>query len=114
MQRDDLYLEYITLHNALGLHEQALEMLLSRQFHPWEGGEGKVPAQYRLALTELAKRALAAGDAQKAAGLLRRATVYPHSLGEGKLARRAGKLTSTIIWGWPNAGSATRRNLNAA
>lgn len=86
LQRDDLYLEYITLYNALGRHEQALEMLLGRQFHPWEGGEGKVPAQYRLALTELAKRALAAGDAQKAAGLLRRATVYPHSLGEGKLA----------------------------
>ena len=84
--RDDLYLEYITLHNAAGRYEQALEMLLGRQFHPWEGGEGKVPAQYRLSLTELAKRALRQGDAAGAREYLRRATVYPHSLGEGKLA----------------------------
>lgn len=84
--RDDLYLELITLYNALGRHEQALSMILGRKFHPWEGGEGKVPAQYRLALTELAKQALASGDANRAAELLRRATVYPHSLGEGKLA----------------------------
>ena len=85
-KRDDLYLEYITLHNALGRHEEALQMLLTRHFHPWEGGEGKVPAQYRLALTELARQALAAGDAARAADLLRQATVYPHNLGEGKLA----------------------------
>lgn len=85
-KRDDLYLEYITLHNALGRYEEAYQMLMGRHFHPWEGGEGKVPAQYRLALTEMARQALDSGDAAKAADLLRQATVYPHNLGEGKLA----------------------------
>ena len=84
--RDDLYLEYISLYNATGRYEEALEMLLNRHFHPWEGGEGKVPAQYRLSLTELAKQALGRGDAAGARDYLRRATEYPHSLGEGKLA----------------------------
>lgn len=40
--RDDLYVEYITLMNILGRHEEALERTLGRQFHPWEGGEGKL------------------------------------------------------------------------
>ena len=40
--RDDLYVEYITLLNILGRHEEALERTLGRQFHPWEGGEGKL------------------------------------------------------------------------
>ena len=43
--RDDPYVEYITLLNILGRHEEALERTLSRQFHPWEGGEGKIPKQ---------------------------------------------------------------------
>ena len=85
-KRDDLYLEYISLYNAKGRYQEALDMLMARHFHPWEGGEGKVPAQYRMSLTELAKQALAAGDAAKAVELLQRATVYPHNLGEGKLA----------------------------
>nr|HET6901317.1 DUF5107 domain-containing protein [Ktedonobacteraceae bacterium] len=44
--RDDLYLEYITLLNTLNQHEKALNLLLARIFHPWEGGEGKVTGQY--------------------------------------------------------------------
>ena len=44
-QRDDLYLEYVTLLNQLGQYEEAIRMIDARKFHPWEGGEGKVPAQ---------------------------------------------------------------------
>ena len=33
-------------------------MILKHNFHPWEGGEGKVPAQYVLARMELAKQPL--------------------------------------------------------
>ena len=84
--RDDLTLEYITLLNLTGAHEEALALLEKRQFHPWEGGEGKVPAQFILSLTELAKKEIKNGRYQQAAELLERATAYPHNLGEGKLA----------------------------
>lgn len=84
--RDDLYLEYITLHNFAGNNEKAKSMLETRNFHPWEGGEGKVPAQYLLAHAELAKKAIKRGDFEKAAELMQKALgEYPHNLGEGKL-----------------------------
>jgi len=54
-QREDLLLEFITLLNCLGRHEQALDVLLNRKFHPWEGGEGKVTGQYAVSLVEMAK-----------------------------------------------------------
>src|SRR5690606_2776303 len=37
--RDDLYLERISLYNFLGEYEKAQELISSRKFHPWEGGE---------------------------------------------------------------------------
>lgn len=83
--RDDLTIEYCTLLNSLGRYEDALAIIENRKFHPWEGGEGKVTTQYAAALTQLAKKALAAGDAEKAKALLKRALVFPHNLGEGKL-----------------------------
>ncbi|MBQ2948973.1 MAG: DUF5107 domain-containing protein [Clostridia bacterium] len=83
--RDDLTIEYCTLLNSMGRFEEALAIISARQFHPWEGGEGKVTTQYATALTQLARRALEAGDAQKAKALLERALVFPHNLGEGKL-----------------------------
>src|SRR5690606_35701108 len=36
-QRDDLTIEYVTLLNLAGEHEHALDILLGRRFHPWEG-----------------------------------------------------------------------------
>ncbi|BBO33330.1 hypothetical protein [Lacipirellula parvula] len=85
-RRDDLELERVTLLNQLGQHEEALGHLLEREFHPWEGGEGKVSAQYRLSLTQLARRALADEQFEYAIELLNRTKVWPDSLGEGKLA----------------------------
>lgn len=84
-KRDDLYIEFVTLLNLLERHEEALEALLSRQFHPWEGGEGKVTGQYVVSLVELAKRALKNGHAEEAVALFNRALSYPENLGEGKL-----------------------------
>ena len=83
--RDDLTIEYCTLLNSIGRHSEALEIIMGRKFHPWEGGEGKVTTQYATALTQLALQALNAGDAQKAKELLEQALVFPHNLGEGKL-----------------------------
>ena len=84
-QRDDLYLERITLYNQLGEYEKAQELIAARQFHPWEGGEGKVVFQFLLCHIELAKVALATGRNEYALQLLNDAETYPLNLGEGKL-----------------------------
>ena len=84
-QRDDLILEEITLLNQTGEYEKAKAVLDAHNFHPWEGGEGKVPAQYQLARVELAKKALTAGENKEAISLLEECLEYPHHLGEGKL-----------------------------
>lgn len=83
--RDDLYLEYVTLLNQSGRYDEAMQMIDSRRFHPWEGGEGKVPAQYQLARVEKVKQYLANQEYQKALSLIEECFVYPHHLGEGKL-----------------------------
>jgi tetratricopeptide (TPR) repeat protein len=83
--RDDLYLERATLYNQLGEYEKALELLISRNFHPWEGGEGKVTGQFLYAQIELAKKALHNRDFDKAVSHLKETESYPHNLGEGKL-----------------------------
>ncbi len=84
-QRDDLVLEEITLLNQTCRYEEAMKKLDSHIFHPWEGGEGKVPAQYQISRVELAKRALVDKRYNDAVGLLNECLVYPHHLGEGKL-----------------------------
>ncbi len=84
-ERDDLILEEITLLNQVGCYEEAKEKLDSHQFHPWEGGEGKVPAQYQFARIALAKEAMQQKCWDKAVRLLEECLVYPHHLGEGKL-----------------------------
>ncbi len=85
-KRDDLYVEYITLLNAQGYQEKAIEALNVRNFHPWEGGEGKVTGQHVFAHIQLAKRTLDEQRFDEAVRLLRQALVYPDNLGEGKLS----------------------------
>jgi len=84
-QRDDVYLERATLCNQLGDYVKAIELIANRIFHPWEGGEGKVPAQYQFARVELAKIAIKNKEYTKAIKLLTECLEYPHNLGEGKL-----------------------------
>jgi tetratricopeptide (TPR) repeat protein len=83
--RDDLFIEYVTLHNLAGAYADAARLLASRTFHPWEGGEGKVSGQHIQAHVELAKRAIAEEQYPQAVALLQAAEVYPPNLGEGKL-----------------------------
>ena len=35
-ERDDLFLERVTLHNILGEYKKAYELIMSRKFHPWK------------------------------------------------------------------------------
>jgi tetratricopeptide (TPR) repeat protein len=84
-ERDDLYLEKIILLNNVGEYQKAKELLATRKFHPWEGGEGKVVGQFLLSHTELAKKAILAGSFKEAIDLLEATKQYPDNLGEGKL-----------------------------
>lgn len=88
--RDDLYTEYITLLNLNGEYEKAYGKIMNHIFHPWEGGEGKISAQYRLALIGKAET-----DSNRATEYLRQALVYPYNLGEGKLI---GNLDNDIYY----------------
>jgi tetratricopeptide (TPR) repeat protein len=83
--RDDLTLERITLLNLNGQYEIAYQQIMSRKFHPWEGGEGKVTGQYILSLTEMAKHKIKEYKAVEAIELLEQAKIFPNNLGEGKL-----------------------------
>lgn len=85
-QRDDLYLEIISIYNILGNYEKSYELLINHKFHPWEGGEGKVSEQYVISLVEMAKRHLFNSNFTQAIKLLEKAQVYPDNLGEGKLS----------------------------
>ncbi len=84
-QRDDVYLEIAALKNLLGNYSEALEMIMTRKFHPWEGGEGKVSGQYTHSLVQLARADIRSREYKMAIEKLIRAQTYPENLGEGKL-----------------------------
>lgn len=85
VKRDDLKCEYVTLLNLVRNHEKAYDFLLNNKFNPWEGGEGRVSAQYVLALRELAIKKMENKEYNDALKLLTKALSFPHNLGEGKL-----------------------------
>ncbi len=84
-ERDDLMIEYVTLHNLMGYYQEAYDLIMSHTFRPWEGAEGKITTQYKTALLELAKDAIKSENYKKAEDLLNKALVYPENLGEGRL-----------------------------
>ena len=84
-RRDDVYLERAALYNMLGQYRKAYDLIMARQFHPWEGGEGKVSGQYIYSLVEMAKQHLQVQEYQQAIDQLNQAMHYPDNLGEGKL-----------------------------
>ena len=85
LSRDDLYLELVAIHNFMNDPEGALELIQNRQFHPWEGGEGKASGQYVYSLLHQARKSIFNGDYTQAISMLMQAQDYPHTLGEGKL-----------------------------
>jgi len=83
-QRDDLSVELCALCNQTGQHAKALELLRSRNFQPWEGGEGGPLGQYRRSHLALGREALARGDAATARDHFASALDTPPNLGEAK------------------------------
>ncbi|WP_297207786.1 DUF5107 domain-containing protein [uncultured Pluralibacter sp.] len=84
-RRDDLTAELLSLWNASGRWQEASEVLHTRTFHPWEGGEGKVTGQYLLNQMHRALAAIENREYGRATDLLTDALHYPHNLGEGRL-----------------------------
>lgn len=82
--RDDLALEMATLLNQTGRAEEALTLLTTRKFQPWEGGEGLVLAQYLRANLLLCKRFLRQRDIPKARFYCESALCPPQTLSEAK------------------------------
>ena len=85
-QRDDLFIERIALYNQLGKYETAKGLCAARNFHPWEGGEGKITFQYTYCRIQLARQAIEEKNYSLALELLNETDVYPHNIGEGKLS----------------------------
>ncbi len=83
--RDDLYVEYCALLNLQGRYQEAYDLIMAHRFHPWEGGEGKVTTQYTVSLVQLALQEMRKKRYAQAEQLLKKALVFPHNLGEGKL-----------------------------
>ena len=83
-QRDDLTLERVSLYNQTGRARKALDILLSRRFHPWEGGEGLVSGAYVWTHVILGRECLEAGRPDEALVHFEAAQRYPENLGEGK------------------------------
>ncbi|MBQ7371699.1 MAG: DUF5107 domain-containing protein [Blautia sp.] len=106
-QRDDLMIEYVTLLNSAGRYQECYDTIMGHTFRPWEGAEGKVSAQYKAALVQMAKKKIIEGVAEISPGadtsvvcpenstekqtyvtageLLQKALEYPLNLGEGRL-----------------------------
>lgn len=85
MRRDDLTAELLSLWNSQGQYAAAAQILQTRQFHPWEGGEGKVTGQYLLNQMHQALDAIVENDIPAAMRWLGEALQYPRNLGEGRL-----------------------------
>jgi len=83
-ERDDLCVARAALYNQTGGPQKALDIVLSRRFHPWEGGEGRVSVQYVTARMALGQAALEAGRPEEALSHFEAAQDYPENLGEGK------------------------------
>jgi tetratricopeptide (TPR) repeat protein len=68
-----------------GRYDEALEILRTNTFHPWEGWTGGREV-YLLALHARADRSMAAGKFAEAAADMRAAMEYPENLGTGRPA----------------------------
>ncbi|MDW5265974.1 MULTISPECIES: DUF5107 domain-containing protein [Acidobacteriaceae] len=83
-RRDNLSVELAALYNNTGAPEKAFEVLHSRHFQPWEGGEGLVLSEYVRANILLAIRCLQTKEAGRALEYLRAAGNSPPNLNEAK------------------------------
>ena len=70
------------MYNLTGQPEKALRLLTTRNFQPWEGGEGQALGQYVRTHLALGRAALKRGDPAEAQRLFSAALNPPQNLGE--------------------------------
>ncbi|MDR6972912.1 DUF5107 domain-containing protein [Leifsonia shinshuensis] len=109
-ERDDLALAYAELLVLVGRHGEAINLMSSRRFSPWEGGEGEVIRVWTLAQRAAASEMLRLGDARGAVGALESAVHVPAELGEAPhpLANR-----SDLLLAFGDANQAARLTAEA-
>jgi len=83
-QRDDLSVELCALYNQTGQPTRVLEIVSTRKFQPWEGGEGQALGQHVRTHLALGRAALAAGQPTQAIAHFEAADRAPENLGEAK------------------------------
>jgi len=83
-QRDDLSVELCALYNQTGQHEKAAHLVATRQFQPWEGGEGGPLGQHVRSHLASGRQALAQSDPAQARWHFEAALSAPPNLGEAK------------------------------
>ena len=81
-ERDDLTLQYLGLLIDLGREDEALEIVTTMQFQPFEGGEGKAIAILDRAVLAVARRD--GTDPEASIALLEVSAAAPENLGEGR------------------------------
>lgn len=80
--RDDLSVELASLYNQTRHYGKALNIVRSRKFQPWEGGEGLALGQHVRTHLALGRRALQQGEAVEARRSFEAALDAPDNLGE--------------------------------
>lgn len=83
-QRDDLSVELCALRNQTGRHADALALVSTRRFQPWEGGEGQALGQHVRTHLALGRAALASDDADNARNHFEQALTPTRNLAEAK------------------------------
>ncbi len=111
--RDDLSVEVTALYNQVRKPADALALLLSRTFQPWEGGEGLVLGEYVRAQLLLGREALAAGDVPKAIEHFEAANCPPRNLNEARhLLANNSNIEFWLGEAWSAAGDAERAKMH--
>jgi tetratricopeptide (TPR) repeat protein len=83
-ERDDLCVEFCALLNQTHQSSRALNILATRKFQPWEGGEGLALGQYVRTHLCLARSSMKKGDLASARSHLEEALESPTNLGEAR------------------------------
>jgi tetratricopeptide (TPR) repeat protein len=83
-ERDDLSVELCALYNQVGRHREALALVRSRRFQPWEGGEGGALGQHVRSHLALGREALAQRDPARSREHFEAALSPPANLGEAR------------------------------